>query len=129
MYSHPITTSHGTVGVRSVEGAAFDDLTALAGDGTGLGSTTGSHLASRRQSLAALLILSILVLLGSVHDHGRVLLVLVNSPVEDVVVLEGLADEEVTENLAEVGVIGLVVEAERTSVVQVDGEFVGETTA
>lgn len=129
MYSHPVTTSHGTVGVRSVEGAAFDDLTTLAGDGTGLGGTTSSNLASSRQSLAALLILGILILLGSVHDHGSVLLVLVDGPVEDVIVLEGLADEEVAENLAQVGVIGLVIKAQRTGVVQVNGELVGETTA
>jgi hypothetical protein len=129
MYSHPITSSHGTVGVRSVESTAFDDLTALVGDGTGLGGTAGSHRASSRQSLATLLVLSILVLLGSIHDHGSVLLVLVDGPVEDVIVLEGLANEEITEDLAEVRIIGLVVEAERTGVVQVDGEFVGETTA
>jgi hypothetical protein len=36
------------------------------------------------------MIFSILVLLGGVHDHGGVLLILVNGPVEDVVVLEGM---------------------------------------
>lgn len=129
MYSHPVASSHGTVGVRSVvESAAVDDLTTLAGDGTGLGGTSGSHRSSGH-TLAALLLLGILVLLVGVDDHGGVLLVLVDGPVEDVVVLEGFANEEITEDLAEVGVVGLVVEAERAGVVEVDGEFVGESTA
>lgn len=56
-------------------------------------------------------------------------MVLVDGPVKDVVVLEGLAHEQVAEDLAEVGVVGLVVESEGAGVVQVDGEFVGEATA
>jgi len=130
MYSHPITTSHGTVGVRSVvEGAAVNDLTTLAGDSTGLCSTAGSHGTSSRHALAALLVLSILVFLAGVHDHGGVLLVFVDGPVENVVVLERLANKEVTEDLTEVRVVGLVVKAQRAGVVQVDGKFVGESTA
>lgn len=130
MYSHPVASSHGTVGVRSVvEGAAVDDLATLAGDSTGLGGTASSHGASGRQDLTALLILSILVLLVSVHNHGSVLLVFVDGPVENVVVLERLADKEITEDLAKVGVVGLVIEAERASVVEVDGKFVRESTA
>lgn len=62
-------------------------------------------------------------------DLGRVLLILVHGPIEDVVVLEALADEEITENLAKVTVVGLVVETQRTSVVQVDGELIGESAA
>lgn len=58
-----------------------------------------------------------------------VLLVLVDSPVEDVIILESLTDKQVTEDLAQVAVVGLVVETQGTSVVQVDGELVGEATA
>lgn len=75
-------------------------------------------------------------ILGVIRSRGRlglellgVLLVLVDGPIEDVVVLEALTDEEIAEDLAEVGVVGLVVEAEGTSVVQVDGELVGEAAA
>lgn len=60
-----------------------------------------------------------LVILGSTLD----------TPVEDVVVLIAFTDEEVTEELAEVRVVGLVVEAESTSVVEEDAKFVGEASA
>lgn len=50
-------------------------------------------------------------------------------PVKDVVVLEALTNKEVAEELAEVRVVGLVVKAERTAVVEVDGKLVGEATA
>lgn len=59
----------------------------------------------------------------------RLRVVLVDGPVEDVVILETLTDEEVTEDLAQVAVVGLVVETQRTSVIQVDGKLVGEATA
>lgn len=59
----------------------------------------------------------------------RLRVVLVDGPVEDVIVLEALTDEEVTEDLAQVAVVGLVVETQRTSVVQVDGKLVGEASA
>lgn len=52
-----------------------------------------------------------------------------NTPVEDIVVLVAFTDEQVPEELAEVRVIGLVVEAESTSVVEEDAELGGETTA
>ena len=57
-----------------------------------------------------------------------VLLILVDGPVEDVVVLEALSDEEVTEDLSKVGIVRLIVEAERSSVVEVNGKFVGEAS-
>lgn len=59
----------------------------------------------------------------------RLRVVLVDGPVEDVVVLETLTDEEIAEDLAQVAVVGLVVETQRTSVVQVDGKLIGEATA
>ena len=44
-------------------------------------------------------------------------------PVEDVVVGEALAVEEVPEELAQVRVVGFVVEAQRAAEVQVGGEL------
>ena len=55
-----------------------------------------------------------------------VLLVLVDGPIEDVVILEALTHEEVAEDLAQVRVVGLVVEAERARIIEVDGELVGK---
>ena len=78
---------------------------------------------------AALVVFLALALVGSLGDGLGVLLVLVDGPVEHVVVLEAFTDEEVAENLAEVRVVGLVIEAEGTGVVEVDGELVGEATA
>lgn len=59
----------------------------------------------------------------------QVALILVNSPVENIVILESLADEEITEDLAEIAIVGLIVESERSSVVEVNGELVGEAAA
>lgn len=50
-------------------------------------------------------------------------------PVKDIVVLEALTDEEVSEELSEVRIIGFVVESERSAVVEVDCELIGETSA
>jgi hypothetical protein len=66
---------------------------------------------------------------GGLSDGLSILLVLVDGPVKDVVVLEAFTDKEVAEDLAEVRVVGLVVEAERARVVEVDGKLVGEATA
>lgn len=59
--------------------------------------------------------------------HGQVGLSL-DGPVKDVVVLEPFSDEEVPEEFSEVRVVGLVVESERSAVVEVDGELVGESS-
>lgn len=66
---------------------------------------------------------------GSLGNGLSVLLVLVHSPVEDVIVLESLTDKEITEDLAEVRVVGLVVETKGAGVVEIDGKLVGESTA
>ena len=58
-----------------------------------------------------------------------VLLILVDGPVKDIVVLEPFTDEEITEDLSKVRVIGLVIESKGTSVVEVNGKFIGESTA
>ena len=79
---------------------------------------------------AAWLLLLLLGLVSSSLGNGlSVLLVFVDGPVEDIVILEGLANKEVAENLAEIGVVRLVIKAQRTRVVEVNGKFVGEATA
>jgi hypothetical protein len=50
------------------------------------------------------------------------------APVEDVVVLESFATEEIAEELSEVGVVGLVVEAESATVIEEETELGGEST-
>jgi len=89
-----------------------------------VGSRSGGDVTS-----TALVVLLALALVGCLSDGLGVLLVLVDGPVKDIVVLEALTDEEIAEDLAEVRVVGLVVEAEGTGVVQVDGKLVGEATA
>ena len=82
-------------------------------------------------AVAAGLVLRLIGLLLALRlgDGLSVLLVLVHGPVEDVVVLEALTHEQVTEDLTQVGVVRLVVEAEAAGVVEVDGELVREATA
>ncbi len=67
--------------------------------------------------------------LGAAARCGILLGVALDTPVEDIVVLVTLADKEVTEELAKVGIIRFVVEAESASVVQEDAKFVGEAAA
>jgi hypothetical protein len=50
-------------------------------------------------------------------------------PVEDIVVLKTLANEKITEDLLEVDVIWLLIEAEGTSVVEVNGKLVRQAVA
>lgn len=74
----------------------------------------------------------LLLIRGSLVGLGNslgVLLVLVHGPIENIVVLETLADKEIAEDLAEVGIVWLVVEAKGTGVVEVDGELIWESTA
>ena len=92
-------------------------------------ASVGSGSSGDMASTAVLVVLLALALVGSLSNGLGVLLVLVDGPVEDVVVLESLTNEQVAEDLAEVAVVGLVVEAEGTSVVQVDGKLVGKAAA
>ena len=122
-YSHPVTSSDGAARL----GSMFGNLATLAGDS---GLTTGTQGSTSTHTAAlTTLFFGLLVTLVGIDNHSGILLVLVDGPVEDVVVLERFTDEQVTEDLAEVGVVGLVVEAQRTSVVEVDGEFVGVAPA
>lgn len=52
-----------------------------------------------------------------------------DTPIKNVVVLVALTDEEIAEELAEVRIIGLVVETEGTGVVEEDPKLVGEAAA
>lgn len=72
-----------------------------------LGRLTTSSL-----SRVYLLVIGTLLLLRGLSNGLSILLVLVHGPVEDVIVLEAFTDEEVAEDLAEIRVVGLVVEAE-----------------
>lgn len=118
--------------LNSHSGATFarvDGATALVSDGTGGLSGGGSGGVRDMAATGLVVLLRSGLVSGSLGDGLGVLLVLVDGPVEDVVVLEALTDEKITEDLAEVRVVRLVVEAERPGVVQVDGELVGEATA
>lgn len=99
-----------------------------------LGSSGRSSAGIRGGSGGDVTAATLIVILGSrvacsLGNGLGVLLVLVNGPIEYVVVLEALANEEVTEDLAEVRVVRLVIKSEGTGVVQVDGELIGEATA
>lgn len=101
--------------------------TALVVDGTSGLAAGGSSSAGTTSLLFSFLSLGLVG--SSLSDGLSVLLVFVDGPVEDVVILEAFTDEEITEDLAEIRVVGLVVEAKRAGVVEVDGELVGEATA
>lgn len=128
--SHPVASTDGTVGIRSVNASTrstFEHLAARAGNSIGFGS---SRLSSSSIGTGGTGLLFVVIgLSGGLGNGLGVLLVLVHGPIEDVVVLESFTDEEVAENLTEVAVVRLVVESEGSSVVEVDGELVGEATA
>ena len=68
-------------------------------------------------------------MLGSLANGLCIHLVLVDGPVEDIVVLKAFTDEEVTEHLSQIPVVGFVIKAEGASVVEIDGELVGQAAA
>jgi len=70
-----------------------------------------------------------LAALGLSRDGLRVLLIFVHRPVENVIVLEPLPHEQVTEDLAQVGVVRLVIETQAARVVEIDGELIGKAAA
>jgi hypothetical protein len=139
-HSHPITSANGSVRLRSVDtgstGTTLNDLAAGSRDGSWLGCTgsmlggwsSGSGSVGTGTAWLLILVLGWLLSCGLGNGLG-ILLVLVDSPIEDIVILETLTNEEITEDLSKVRVIWLVIEAEGTSVVEVDGELVGEASA
>lgn len=58
-----------------------------------------------------------------------ILFALVDGPIEDIVVLKALADEEIAEQFSNMIVAGFVIEVEGPSAVQVRCEFNGHTVA
>ena len=51
------------------------------------------------------------------------------APIELVIILESLVDKQVTEQLADIRVIGFLIETESTSIVQKDAELGWEAVA
>lgn len=134
-HSHPITSTDGSIGIRSVDTSTFEDLAAGSRNGSGLGST-GSMLRSGSSSSSIgaatsvlIIVLLVLLLAGGLGNGLGVLLVFVHGPIENIVILESFTDKEITEDLAEVGVIRLIIKAKGPGVVEVDGKLVGEATA
>ncbi len=76
-----------------------------------------------------LLVLGGVLVASSLSNGLGVLLILVDGPVKDVIILEGFSDEKVTEDLSQIGVVWLVIEAEGAGVVEIDGELIREPTA
>lgn len=104
---------------------------------TGVNAVVGRILTFLRQyfssrklsSLLQLLLLLLLLLLFGHRVNLGVLRSLLNAPVEHVVILEALAHEQVSEELAKVRVVGLIIEAERSTAVEVDSHLRGEAPA
>ena len=92
------------------------------------GGPTGSGSIGTGASGLLVIILGGL-LTGGLGNGLGILLVLVDGPIKDIVILEALTNEEITEDLSEVGVIRLVIKAEGASVVEVDGKLVREASA
>ena len=110
----------------------IDRAATILGEAGAAGSRTWLATRSLVGAVAAGLLLGFIgvLLLGlGLSDGLGVLLVLVDGPVKDVVVLEAFTYEEIAENLAQIRVVGFVIEAQTAGVVEVDGELVGETTA
>lgn len=129
--SHPVASTNGTVGVGSVNASArtsLEHLAAGAGNGVGLGSRLAGSGGVGTVGTSLLVVLRV-GLTSGLGNSLSVLLVLVDGPVENVIILEALTNEEISEDLAEVAVIGLVIEAEGSGIVKIDGKLVRETTA
>ena len=121
-HSHPVAATDGTVGL----GGLANDLLPSSSAQSRLSILAGSSLGCILGLASCGLVRG---LPGGLLDRLGILLVLVNGPIEDIIVLKSFTNKEVAENLAKITVIRLVVETQRASVVQVDGKLVGETTA
>jgi hypothetical protein len=67
--------------------------------------------------------------LGTAAGSVIILYAPLDAPIKDTIILVSLANEQVPEQLAQVQVVGFIIEAERTSIVQEDAELIGEATA
>lgn len=105
------------------------DWTTLVGGGSRSTSISGVGRGNVASAAVLVFFLAIPCVSGSLGNGLGILLVLIHGPVKDVIILESLADEEIAEDLAKVRVVRLVIEAEGTGVVQVNGKLVGEATA
>jgi hypothetical protein len=54
---------------------------------------------------------------------------LLHAPIEHIIVLEAFTDKQIAEQLAKVRIIGLIIEAESTAVVEEDSKLIRETAA
>ena len=94
-----------------------------------MASSSGVRTCSMTTSwLLFLLHIGSLVVTSSGNSLG-VLLILIDSPVKDIVVLEPFTHKKVTEDLSKIRIIWLVIEAKGTGVVEVDGELIRESAA
>src|SRR5215471_4901513 len=112
-YSHPITSSYNcSISLRCIHSSTGHTLHKLAprtSDRNWLGLSSWSSSRSSIGCGAAWFVLILLVVIivivivySRLSDGLGVLLVLVDSPVEHIVILERFADEQVTEDLAEI---------------------------
>jgi len=90
-------------------------------------STGSSSIGTRASGLLVLILGGLLT--GGLGNGLGILLVFVDGPIKDIIILETLTNEEITEDLSKVRVIRLVIETEGTGVVEVDGKLVGEASA
>ena len=90
-------------------------------------STSGSSVSTGTAWLLLLVLGGCLS--GGLGNGLGILLVFVHGPIKDIVILETLTNEEITEDLSEVRVVRLVIETKGASVVEVDSKLVGEATA
>ena len=118
----------GSVVLHSHSGALcsrVDWAAPLVGHG---GRLATSSLVRSAVRLLLRLLSGLLLALG-LSDGLGILLIFIHSPVEDVIILETLTHKQVTEDLPQIGVVWLVIEAEAACVVKIDGELVREATA
>lgn len=64
------------------------------------------------------------VVMGDLLDSAGL-----DRPVENVIILEAFSNKQVSEELSKIRVIGLVIESKGSTVVEIDGELVGEASA
>lgn len=66
--------------------------------------------------------------LGAAARTSVLLGVALNTPIKDIIILIAFTNEKITEKLAEIGIIRLIIETESASIIQEDAKLVGEAT-